>query len=358
MMDSVFTGPDSIISLDRFLKSGNYSRCFILVDTNTNIHCLPVIRQRVEMLETSIIIEIDAGESNKTLYTSEQIVSQLLENNADKNSLLVNLGGGMISDLGGFTASVYKRGIKFINVPTTLMAMVDASIGGKTAVNSAGIKNIIGTFTMPEAVFVNEIFLDTLPSRELRSAYAEIVKHVLLSDRDRWEKMVADPLDFFSRENIHGLITHSVSFKQSVVREDFTDRGKRQMLNFGHTTGHAFESYYMDSLDSLTHGESVAAGLAAELYLSHSVAGLPEQVVNDGVSVLTSLYPDLNIDCTTDELMSFLLADKKNNSGAIAFSLISNIGVPATLYYPGPIAIQEAISFAVGKFRSKRLIHD
>lgn len=333
--------------LTNFLSERKYSSIVILADSNTVGYCVPLLVEQVPFLNSSPVIIVSSGEKNKTLHSVEKIISELVSCNADRNGLLVNVGGGMITDLGGFAASVYKRGIDFIHVPTSLMAMVDAAIGGKTGVNISDIKNIAGTFAIPESVFIYHGFLQTLPEREYKSAYAEIIKHILLSDSKMWDQLVSNQLNFFAAYNLPGLIDHSVKFKQSVVSIDLHDRGGRQILNLGHTLGHAIESSLLDSPAKLFHGEAIACGLIGELYLSTKLTGLKDRVLSEAIQIISAIYPNLSFALKKQDLFPFLYADKKNNSTSIGFSLLKSPGEPAKLCFPSAELIDESIEFII-----------
>src|ERR1700712_5850470 len=234
---------NTIAELVKFIEKGNFSRFFVLTDENTVKHCLPVIRKQIDKLDNFDIIEINAGEESKSIDFCVGVWKMLIDFSADRQSLLINLGGGVISDLGGFAASTYKRGIDFIHVPTTLLSQVDASIGGKTGIDIDNLKNIIGTFTQPKAVFIEHAFLQTLPARQIKSGMAEMLKHGLIADADYWNLLKQSDLENPSSE----LVYRSIEIKNKVVIADPTERGLRKILNFGHTIGHALESYSLDN---------------------------------------------------------------------------------------------------------------
>jgi 3-dehydroquinate synthase len=353
MSDTIHIGVDSLDEFSRYLSRTKYSSVHFLADSNTNKHCMPLVLDKVSWLSDFNVIVMEAGEKYKTLSMAEKIVAKLLISNADRNALFVNVGGGVISDLGGFTASIYKRGIDFINIPTSLMGMVDASIGGKTGVNLSSVKNVVGTFTNANAMFIYPGFLKTLPEREMKSAYAEIIKHILLSDPVRWKELKWSPETYFTRERRIDLIEHSVKFKRAIVKEDFRDKSKRRSLNFGHTIGHAVESFHMNSDNPLLHGEAVACGLVAETYLSHELTGADKSVVDDTVRVIRELYPAMSINCEASDLMQFVKADKKNHSGSVSFSLISAPGKYAGVVSPYRDQIVQSINFMIKALTGK-----
>jgi 3-dehydroquinate synthase len=322
------------------------SSVFILVDSNTKKFCLPVFLHANFNLSSSNVIEIEAGEKQKTFSSCEKIINHLIENNADRKSLILNVGGGVICDIGAFVASVYKRGITFINVPTTLLSMVDASIGGKNGINFSGIKNLIGTFRNPHAVIIHPDFLDTLSDREKRSGYAEIIKHGLISKLDF---LFADSFPISSNQ-ITEVINDSINFKLKITSADFYDTDKRAMLNFGHTIGHALESFSLTQNNPLLHGEAVAAGMIAELFLSCKLAGFPEQEMSSSIQLIRNTFSELKINATTEDLFPFLFSDKKNQSDQIGFSLLHSIGNPAGLFFPEKELIHESINFMIDEF--------
>ena len=346
----IFLGEEALGEIVKVISQGKYSSIFILTDENVNIHCLPVLLSKSEELKNAFIIEIPPGEEEKNITISAKVISVLLENNADRKSLLINFGGGVIGDLGGFTASVYKRGICFINIPTTLLSMVDASVGGKNGINFLERKNIIGTFTNPEAVFIFPDFIKTLLPRETRSGYAEILKHILLSDEGRWKSIQNNVPAFLDEKNRTELISHSVKFKAGITKDDFKEESKRMILNFGHTIGHAIESFSYQVNEPLIHGEAIAAGMISELYLSKKLAGFPETEMLPVIRFIRSVFPDIHLNCNPEDLIPFLYADKKNSRDKIAFSLLKASGVPAGVVYPDLEFIVESLIFLNEEF--------
>jgi len=315
---------NTLTELVNFINKGNYSRFFILTDENTGKHCLPVIRTHIDKLDNFDIIEINAGEENKNIDFCVGVWKMLIDFSADRQSLLINLGGGVISDLGGFAASTYKRGIDFVHVPTTLLSQVDASVGGKTGIDLDNIKNIIGTFTQPKAVFIEHSFLNTLPERQILSGLAEMLKHGLIFDAGYWNLLKNSDLQHPSAE----LVYHSVEIKNKVVIEDPHEKGIRKSLNFGHTVGHAVETYsLMNDDDPLTHGEAIAIGMICEAKLSNMKIGLRDADLNEINEVIRGLYPKYTIsESCYKELYSIMQKDKKNQSGKINCTLLTNIG--------------------------------
>jgi len=317
---------DSLTQLANFIKQGNYSRFFILTDENTSVHCLPLLKEKLGDNEDAYdLIEISAGEESKDIDFCIGVWKMLIDFGADRRSLMVNLGGGVISDLGGFAASTYKRGIDFVHVPTTLLSQVDASVGGKTGIDIDSIKNIIGTFTQPKAVFISYDFLTTLPERQILSGLAEMLKHGLICDADYWDQLKTSDLKKPAAE----LIYRSIEIKNKVVIEDPKEMGIRKSLNFGHTIGHAVETYSLlnDGNKALSHGEAIAIGMICEAYLSHKKIGLSTDSLNEIVNVINKLYPRYDIpESIFDELYTYMQKDKKNEDGKINCTFLQEIG--------------------------------
>ncbi|WP_222538799.1 3-dehydroquinate synthase [Pedobacter polysacchareus] len=310
--------------LAQIIEEGNYSKVFIFVDRNTSEFCLPLLQGMLDDYTNFDLIETDPGEENKNIDFCIGIWKTLLDFEADRKCLMINLGGGVITDMGGFIASTYKRGIDFINIPTTLLAQVDASVGGKTGIDIDNVKNMVGTFALPQAVFIETSFLKTLPERELLSGFAEMIKHGLIVDAAYYERLkVAD------YKNIAPIEVHrSVEIKNEVVTEDPQEKGRRKILNFGHTIGHAVESYALiNDKSPLTHGEAIAIGMVAEAYLSSTNNTLTPEELEDITKYILSIYPAYHIkkESFTD-LLGFMQSDKKNEHGQIMFSLLSKIG--------------------------------
>ncbi len=273
------------------------------------------------------IIQIQSGEEHKNIDTCLGVWSSLSDLGADRNSLFINLGGGVITDMGGFIASTFKRGIKFINIPTTLLSMVDASVGGKTGVDFKNLKNQIGTFNFPEMVVIDSHFLETLEPRQMRSGLAEMFKHGLIYDVNRWNEL--QNLSDFTTDDLDNLIWKSVHVKNKVVQYDPTEKQKRKILNFGHTLGHAIETFYLqsDQNDTLLHGEAIAIGMIMEAYLSHLYFGLPMSDLDDIKKCLIGIYGIVHIEKDDiQHILDNLKHDKKNKNGVVKFSLLKQIG--------------------------------
>lgn len=297
------------------------SQVFVLTDANVAALWLPELEHWLDC-EGSTAIIIKPGEDQKTLQTAQRIWTKLLRKGADRHAVLVNLGGGTVTDLGGFVASCYQRGIRFVNVPTTLLAMVDASIGGKNGIDFGGFKNQIGTFAEPIETLVMPVFLSTLPDRELLSGLAEMVKYGFIADPSM---LKIDP------NNYEQYLLRAGRIKREIVERDFTEQGSRKALNFGHTLGHAFESHSFTKGIPLTHGESVAVGMWCALWLSVKQCGLPETVLQEylpKLQMLLSMAPPFFADEDVRSLMSYLAHDKKNRAGETRWVLLPAVGEP------------------------------
>lgn len=312
-------------SLNQFISKQNPSNIFILCDENTHEYCLKIILENLETTSNIEILEIEAGEEMKNLTTTTELWSILSDFQADKKSLLINLGGGVITDLGGFLASTYKRGIPFINIPTSLMAMCDASIGGKTAIDFNHFKNLIGSFYLPEKIFIYANFLNTLDKNELKSGFAEMLKHGLISDANYWEEI--SNIKEISTDNIKPYIEKSIEIKQKIVSLDYQEKNIRKILNFGHTLGHAIEGILIERNKILSHGECVAIGMIMETYLSHLQDLIPTDTTNHIIEKILFFFPKIDLSfIKNQEIFERMMNDKKNSHSNIYFSLIKNIG--------------------------------
>lgn len=315
---------NNLSELKSFLQNSSYSKIFFLTDLNTSEHCMPVIGKYLPELDNYDIIEVDPGEENKNIDYCIGVWRMLLDFGADRNSLLINLGGGVVTDMGGFAASTYKRGIDFVQIPTTLLSQVDASVGGKTGIDLGSVKNIVGTFTQPKAVFICSEFLATLDKRQLVSGFAEVVKHGLIADRAYFNRLkTADPSNLNSE-----IIYHSVEIKNQVVTTDPFEKGLRKTLNFGHTIGHAIETYSLKSdKNPLLHGEAIAVGMICEGFLSHKHNSFNGADLDELVTFIRSIFPDYSFsEVIYDEVFDYMKNDKKNSEGQIGFALLSEIG--------------------------------
>jgi 3-dehydroquinate synthase len=299
------------------IEHSTYSAIAILVDEHTRAHCLDIFLEESQ-INPNQIIEIHSGEKHKNISSCEHIWRQLTNSQFDRKSLLVNLGGGVIGDMGGFASSCYKRGIDFIQVPTTLLAMVDASIGGKLAVDLENFKNQIGLFKSPKGVYIFPKFLQTLSQRQIISGYAEIVKHALIADKDYWQLLMETSIEKINWEKT---IHHSITLKNNIVQSDPFEENKRKILNFGHTLGHAIESYYLKKEKDILHGEAIALGMFIETELSPLNIDRKKEIQD-------YLKSNFNlVDCPSlEQLLPFLKNDKKNEHDNINFSLLDDIG--------------------------------
>jgi 3-dehydroquinate synthase len=316
----VIIGDEVFKAVSSFLSENAYSSYFILCDENTLQHCLPLLVTSCPKLSAAEIIEIESGEASKSLEFSAHIWQTFIENQADKKSLLINLGGGVVSDLGGFTASVYKRGIDFINIPTSLLAMADASVGGKTGIDFNAVKNSLGTFAQPKAVFIHPAFLKTLPERHFQNGLAEVYKMALVSDKKFWDVLKESHSPEF-------LITKSVVLKNKIVLKDPFDKGIRKILNFGHTIGHTLEAFLQEQEQSLLHGEAILAGMIMESHISFQKKLLSKKELREIVSVFQSSFHLRKIEGVPfRSIIDLVKNDKKTAGNKFRFSLIAKIG--------------------------------
>lgn len=346
----IIQGEDVFSALDDFIRrhSRNYP-VFILVDEITEKVCLPVLHEKIPGLQHAIVLRIHSGEHNKSLQSCETLWNQLTSHNADRHSLLINLGGGMIGDLGGFVAATYMRGISFVNIPTTLLAMVDASAGGKNGINLSGLKNQVGTFTHPIAVCISPVFLKTLPMRDIRAGFAELIKHALIADVKYWKEILK--IKSLEHVNWSPLIATSVQIKKQIVAADFKEKNLRKTLNFGHTIGHALESYSMrHSAHPLRHGEAVAAGIVGELYLSKKILGFPSEKMDEIVEFIVSHFPLSELKAEMNQILSLISHDKKSVGKDTQFVLLKDIGLPVIHQQPEEQDIRDAVKFILDRF--------
>jgi len=324
---SIYFNQEGYASLNSYLKENVFSKIFVLVDENSNEFCLPNLLPLIESECAIEIIELESGEENKTIETCVQVWNVLIELGADRKSLIINLGGGVITDLGGFIASTYKRGIPFINIPTTLLSMVDASVGGKNGVDLGGLKNQIGTITNPEMVIVDSTYIESLPQNQMRSGLAEMLKHGLIAKKSHWDKFKnLTEIDFADFDD---LIHESVEIKSNIVTQDPTENGIRKALNFGHTLGHAIETYFLENENKtpLLHGEAIAVGMILESYISMEQNLISESEFNEIKSALNSIFDRIIIEESEEEsIIDLLIHDKKNEYGKVQFALLDGIG--------------------------------
>lgn len=303
-----------------------HDKIFILTDQTTHDMCLPKL-QNFLCLKGAQSIVIKAGDTNKTLDSLAEVWTALSQGGATRHSLMINLGGGMVTDLGGFAASTFKRGIDFINIPTTLLAMVDASVGGKTGINFGGLKNEIGVFSDSKFVIINTLFLDTLDHDNICSGYAEMLKHGLISDNKHWAELVGFNLAQPDLAQLQRMVAESIKVKERIVTEDPHEHGIRKALNLGHTVGHALESFAMKHGRPVLHGYAVAYGMVCELYLSARKTDFPTDKMHQTVRFILDHYGRLPYTCDDyPELLELMRHDKKNTSGIINFTLLGGIG--------------------------------
>jgi len=324
---SVYFNNSCYSFLNDLLSNNSYSKIFILVDENTNSFCLPNFIANIATEIGIEIIEIEAGETNKNIETCLHLWNALTDLKADRKSILINLGGGVVTDIGGFVASTFKRGIAFINVPTTLLAMVDASIGGKNGVDLGSLKNQIGTINNPVSVLIDTSFLETLSKKEMKSGLAEMLKHGLIFDELYWEKFL--DLSKLTTEDLDLLIHESVVIKNNIVLQDPTENGIRKALNFGHTLGHAIESYCLENnqKESLLHGEAIAIGMILESFLSLQLNLITENQYNNIKTNINSIFDKVDFtENDVNSILEYLIFDKKNEFGNVLFSLLNGIG--------------------------------
>ncbi len=337
-----------------FVQERSYSKLVIIVDENTMRHCFPIFAANTPNMPGGTI-QILSGEENKHIGTCQGIWKSMINANIDRNALVVNLGGGVIGDMGGFCASTYKRGIDFVQFPTTLLSQVDASIGGKLGIDFNHIKNSIGVFNDPQAVFIATEFLNTLSAREVRSGFAEIIKHSLIQDVIQWKAIQgiqnAKSVDWSK------YLPDSLMIKKRIVEEDPFERGLRKALNFGHTIGHAVESYFLATERPLLHGEAIAIGMICEAYLSHKQVGLSMLELDKICNFILDTYNLISIPKSSfDELLDIMQKDKKNENDNINFSLIPAIGQVKVNQTSQPLEVTESLNFYNKKIERRRYL--
>jgi 3-dehydroquinate synthase len=356
---SIHIGADALVNLDEFLTEKGYAdrKIFIMVDENTFRHCLPLLLSHIEVLQEAEVIEVANGEENKNIDVCIQVWHMLTEKRATRRDLLINLGGGVIADMGGFIASTFKRGMSFINVPTTLLSQVDASVGGKVGVDFNGIKNQVGLFANPKAVFIYPTFLYSLDKRQMLSGHAEIIKHALIADRPYWEKVKETDIDNINL--MADLIVRSIQIKNEIVNEDPHETSYRKALNFGHTVGHAIETFSMlKNKLPLLHGEAVAIGMVCEAYISRRVAGLPPTELAEITGFIKSLYPPYTINKSFDDyIIDLMRDDKKVEKGELNFSLLKRIGEVEVNHTADEDLIREALNYYRLEFNDAILLN-
>ncbi len=314
------------VALAQWLAQQTYSSLFLVVDQNTRRYCMPLLE---DQLHGKVhVIEVAAGERHKNLQSCTTIWQQMMQAGADRQSLCINLGGGVIGDMGGFCAATFKRGLRFVQVPTTLLSMVDASIGGKLGVDFEGVKNSIGLFCDPAAVFIDPVFLNTLPARELRSGFAEVIKHTLIADSAQWQQL--QQVRTLEKVDWPAFLLPSLNIKRRIVMADPLERHIRKALNFGHTIGHAIEAQRLQTKQPLLHGEAIAIGMICEAWLSTELCGLSQSNREAITSYVLHHFGKVELDSgQLDNWLGLMKKDKKNRGRAINCSLLSAIGEPA-----------------------------
>ncbi len=326
----------------------SHTKTFLLFDENTEKYCLKIINSIDILKSNTIKIVIPSGEQHKNIKTVQYIWSKLVENGADRKSLLINVGGGVVTDIGGFAASCYQRGIDFINIPTTLLGMIDASVGGKTGIDFQGLKNQIGLFSQPLAVVILFGFLEILPKRELLSGLAEIIKYGFIVDKSfleaKLQNNLIDPV----------LIKKAIEVKDEITRLDSTEQGRRKILNFGHTIGHAIETYILDNHEEIRHGETVALGMLPALYLSEKYLNLNHQITLYYKNIYKQKFNRFELDdIPVEDLLEIMRHDKKNEGGDIRFVLISDLEKPVYDIVVNEDDIKDSITYLVDYLRDE-----
>ena len=321
----IYIGDDALLSLNSFIEKKNPTKIFILLDENTREKCLPILIDFMAVLKESIPIQVAPGELSKSMRTVEHVCELLLENDIDRHSLIINLGGGVICDLGGFIASIIKRGVDFINIPTSLMAQVDAAIGGKVAVNFKNHKNQLGLFSSPSQVIVYPPFLNSLLYDDFLSAKSEILKYALIFDIFFWKELSKNSLEDMSY--LRKILTQCIKIKIDIVSQDYYDYNHRKILNFGHSIAHAVEATFLEKNTIISHGFSLFIGLLCESYISHKVCKLSKSSLIDIEQKILHIFPLINLRSEYDNcIIKYLKSDKKNQNGNFYFTLLNEIG--------------------------------
>lgn len=336
-----------LASLSAFIKERAYSGTVILADDQTAIHCLPLLKQLVPSLQEAPCITVPSGEANKNLNTCEDIWAEMLKFNIDRKAVVINLGGGVIGDMGGFAAACYKRGVDFIQIPTTILSQVDSSIGGKLGVDFKYGKNLIGVFKNPALVIISTLWLRTLSNRQQINGFAEIFKHALIADAEQWNFLSA--LDEIPSESLQQVLFESLMVKKKVVEEDPFEKGLRKILNFGHTIGHAVEAISLaKDAEPLLHGEAIAAGMIMEAYIGHLECGLSAAALDQITDVMLRFYGHypLSGDLLA-ELPLYLAQDKKNAGSKVLAVTLSDIGVPVIDVEITPELLNKATAYYI-----------
>lgn len=325
-MQKVIKSTDLNKDLSDILSGLSFDKLFLLTDENTERLCYPLVKDNTQIAKAGKII-IKAGDDNKNIETLSSIWKYLSENGATRHSLLINLGGGMLTDIGGFAAASFKRGIKCINIPTTLLGAVDAAVGGKTGINFNGLKNEIGAFAAAETVLIDSAFFKSLDHQNFLSGYAEMIKHGLIDSDKEWQATMSFDTEVIDYEKLKQLVVDSVGVKEHIVEIDPFEKGMRKALNLGHTIGHAFESMSYELNKPVQHGYAVAWGIICELYLSHRFCGFPKEKMYKTIYFIKDNYHGFYFDCDHYErLYEYMKHDKKNESDTVNFTFLSDVG--------------------------------
>lgn len=346
---SIIVGQNIFANIKEVINLQKYSKIFVITDEHIAPHFLNKLLENLPNEKAHLVLP--PGEKAKNIETVQKIWNAMKDAGLDRKSLVINLGGGVIGDMGGFTASTYMRGIDFLQIPTTLLSQIDASVGGKTGIDFAGVKNLIGTFNQPVGVIIDVETLQTLPKRELISGFGEMIKHGLIADIDYFEKVTGKHPEDFSQEELVDLITRSCEIKKAIVEQDETESGKRKLLNFGHTIGHAIESLSLETDQSLLHGEAVSIGMVAEAKISQLQNLISEEDLEKIKKTLhatglpTSLQDHEVAKQSHETILQKMQSDKKNERGQINFTLLSSIGKAIINQNVSDDIITEAIAF-------------
>ena len=326
IVQKVIKSNDLNKDLTDILNNISFDKLFLLTDSNTEKLCYPYIQHNERIANAGKII-IPAGDNNKNIESLSSIWQYLSQHRATRHSLLINLGGGMLTDIGGFAAATFKRGIKCINIPTTLLGAVDAAVGGKTGINFDGLKNEIGAFAPAETVLIDSVFFKSLDHANFLSGYAEMLKHGLIDSDKEWKATISFDTENIDYEKLKQLVVDSVGVKERIVEVDPFEHGIRKALNLGHTIGHAFESLSYTIGKPIQHGYAVAWGIICELYLSAKLSGFPEDKLRRTIYFIKENYAGFPFDCDHYEALYELMKhDKKNESDVINFTLLSDVG--------------------------------
>ncbi len=345
MKQQVIICNNFIAELGKAIGDQSAETIFILTDENTKQLCYPLICENNSLANARVFV-IKPGDSHKNIEALSDVWGFLSKNGATRKSLMVNLGGGMITDLGGFAASTFKRGMRYINIPTTLLGAVDAAVGGKTGINFNGLKNEVGVINLAEKVLIETSFFKTLDNRNLVSGMAEILKHALIYKQSEWDSVKTYDMEKFDLAELKPILASSIAVKERIVEEDPFEQNIRKALNFGHTVGHAFESISYEKGTPVLHGYAVAWGMICELYMSHKLLGFPKEILLEAVRIIKEAYGSFFISCKDyDRLFELMTHDKKNDSKEINFSLLGGIGDIRTNQNTSQKVIFEALDF-------------